>query len=113
MKKWVGIILITLSLGVCLLSLRDAPRGGKEAYAASGRSGAFLSPGMLEGTVRVNEAELEELIMLPGIGETIGQAILEEREAHGAFHYPEDLLSVRGIGPAKLEGIRAFLDLTH
>ena len=38
--------------------------------------------------------------------------IIAERERGGPFSYPEDLLSVRGIGAKKLESIREMLDLT-
>ena len=64
------------------------------------------------GTVDVNGADLYELTELPGVGETLAQAIIDERNAHGAFHYPEDLLAVRGIGVKKLEGFRDWLDLS-
>ena len=65
-----------------------------------------------QGTVDVNGADLYELTELPGIGETLAQAIIDERNAHGAFRYPEDLLAVRGIGAKKLEGFRDWLDLS-
>jgi competence ComEA-like helix-hairpin-helix protein len=40
----------------------------------------------------------EELQALYGIGPSLAQTIVEERETNGAFHYPEDLLNVKGIG---------------
>ena len=111
MKKRIGAALILLTAAVCLLALRDASRGSSDRYLSSGRKGTVSRPAMPDGTVRVNEAELEDLIVLPGIGETLGQAMLDERESHGDFFFPEDLLSVRGIGTAKLEAIRPWLDL--
>ena len=61
------------------------------------------------GWVDVNHGEIPELVELPGIGETLAQAIIDERESRGPFRYPEDLLSVRGIGEKKLADM---LDLT-
>ncbi len=66
-----------------------------------------------DGSVSVNSADAEELMMLPGIGETLAQAILDEREHHGPFYYAEDLISVRGIGKSKLLQIRPFLNLSE
>lgn len=55
--------------------------------------------------VDVNAAGLEELMSLPGIGEARARAILEDREAHGPYRYPEDLIRVKGIGEGILEDI--------
>ena len=65
---------------------------------------------MPQGTVQINEADAEELQQLPGIGETLAAAIVDERIDHGPFFYPEDLLSVKGIGQSKLQKILPFLN---
>ena len=58
-----------------------------------------------EGQVDINTAGLEELMTLPGIGETRAQAILDDREANGPYRYPEDLIRVRGIGEGIVSAI--------
>lgn len=55
--------------------------------------------------VDLNNASIEELDTLPGIGPKTAQAIVEYRKANGPFGSPEDLLQVRGIGPKKLAAI--------
>ena len=55
--------------------------------------------------VDINIATLDELITLPGIGETLAQRILDYRHEHGCFSAPEELLNVSGIGAGKLEPI--------
>ena len=90
------------------LPRREAP----ETYAATGRIAALPEIGMPGGTVAINTADLYELTELPGVGETIGQSIIDERENRGPFYYPEDLLAVRGIGEKTLEGLRDMLDMT-
>ncbi len=55
--------------------------------------------------VNINSATLDELITLPGIGETLAQRILDYRHEHGDFSAPEELLNVSGIGAGKLEPI--------
>ena len=61
------------------------------------------------GTIGINDADIYELQQIPGIGETISGLIIDERELNGPFNYPEDLLSVRGIGTKKLEQITPYL----
>jgi competence protein ComEA len=59
-----------------------------------------------DGVVNVNTATLEELQLLPGIGETKARAIVSARESRGAFKSVEELLEVKGIGPSGLEKLR-------
>ena len=61
--------------------------------------------------VNVNTADAEELETLTGIGPALAQAIVDYRAEHGAFRSAEDLLLVKGIGEAKLEGFRAEITL--
>ena len=61
--------------------------------------------------VNVNTATAEELETLTGIGPSLAQAIVDYRAEHGAFRSEEDLLLVKGIGEAKLEGFRAEITL--
>ena len=63
--------------------------------------------------VNVNTATAEELETLTGIGPSLAQAIIDYRAEHGAFETAEDLLNVKGIGEAKLEGFRAEITLTE
>lgn len=63
--------------------------------------------------VNINTADAEELETLTGIGPSLAQAILDYRAEHGAFRSAEDLLLVKGIGEAKLEGFRAEITLTE
>ena len=65
------------------------------------------------GPVDPNHGSLAQIMELPGVGKVIGQLILDEREAGGPYYYPEDLLAVRGIGPATLEKMRDMLKLTE
>ena len=61
--------------------------------------------------VNVNTADAEELETLTGIGPALAQAIVDYRAGHGAFRSADDLLLVKGIGKAKLEGFRAEITL--
>lgn len=65
------------------------------------------APGRAEGAtpVNVNTATQEQLESLPGIGPALAGRILEYRRTR-KFDTVDDLLQVRGIGPATLEKIR-------
>lgn len=58
------------------------------------------------GQIPLNSASAAELDLLPGIGPSLANAIIEFRQAHGPFQSVEELLEVPGIGPAKLAAIR-------
>lgn len=59
--------------------------------------------------IDINTAGKQELIMLPGIGETIAQRIIEYRNLHGNFRSVNDLLQIEGIGAGKLKAIEEYL----
>ena len=64
------------------------------------------------GTVPANTVDRDELTVLPGIGETIAAAWIAEYLENGDYHYPEDLLCVKGIGEKKLETLKPLLDIS-
>lgn len=55
--------------------------------------------------IDVNMATEQQLVDLPGVGPSTARAIVAYRLIHGPFASVEDLLNVRGIGPAKLEAL--------
>lgn len=61
--------------------------------------------------VSVNTAPASELRKLPGIGPTLAERIIAFRKHSGSFVTVEQLLEVKGIGPAKLERLRPFVEL--
>lgn len=63
------------------------------------------------GQINVNTATSEELQLLPGIGESIAQNIIEFRDANGPFSSLDDLVKVKNIGEAKLGKIRSLIKL--
>lgn len=100
---------LLLSVGVITLSAyklvheETALRGtAAEVYS---RLDVPVEPVVLD----LNTASERALQKISGIGEVTARAIVEYRELHGGFGSVDELLDVRGIGPATLEKIRPYL----
>ncbi len=61
------------------------------------------------GLVAVNRATAAELETLPGVGPVLASRIVAYRDENGPFSEVEDLLSVPGIGEAKLAALRDLI----
>ncbi len=61
------------------------------------------------GVVNINTAEKEELELLPRVGPSLANRIIEFREANGAFQNPEELLAVKGIGEKSFGHLKPYI----
>jgi len=61
--------------------------------------------------VRINNATREELEVIPGIGPTLAQAIIDYRNIHGAFSSIEQLDEVPGIGARRVADLAKYVTL--
>jgi competence protein ComEA len=60
-------------------------------------------------SIAINTANKNELMKLPGIGETTAERIIAFRQGNGYFKNDTELLKVKGIGKKKLEQIKPYL----
>jgi competence protein ComEA len=74
----------------------DAATGGSSASSAA-------------QPVDLNSASIAQLDTLPGIGPATAQAIIDYRSQHGRFRSVDELVNVRGIGPARLDQLRSLV----
>lgn len=81
---------------------------GKNAAAKRGASKSDAQGSA--GRVRINSASASEMQSLPGVGPALAQRIIAER-SRGRFASADDLLRVSGIGKAKLEKMRAYVEV--
>lgn len=61
--------------------------------------------------LNVNRASLDELMLIPGLNLRLAQAIADHRASNAPFTDVDDLLKVRGIGPATLRNIRPYVSV--
>lgn len=124
-----GTALIFLSLIIVYISL-DLPRTPgahtegtaglsqertqlvSETFPAPDARGAETQPplsGEASEMVNLNTAGVEELMKIPGIGETRARAILEYREINGMFLSTEEVMQVKGIGEGVYSKMLPFI----
>jgi competence protein ComEA len=87
-------------MGSSVVSETAAPAKGP----APGKTDAS-APGLVD----LNTATVEDLDALPGVGPVTAAAILAWRDANGRFTSVDQLGDVDGIGPARLDKLRALV----
>lgn len=62
-----------------------------------------------DGKININTAEKEQLMTLPGIGESKADAIIAYRQAQGNFQSTEELMNIRGIKKGVYDKIKDLI----
>lgn len=106
------------------LDLARQPQHGDEYYVAA--AGALISdepPWLFNNwqyaevdaaaghLLNINTATLDELCLLPSIGPSRAQAIIDYRVEHQGFAYKEELLGVKGIGEKIYEQLKDKIEV--
>jgi len=85
-------------------SITSPPGAVPDSPSASGEKGTVAGE-----LVDLNTATVEQLDALPGVGPVTAAAIVAWRDANGSFAGVDQLGEVDGIGPARLEKLRALV----
>jgi competence protein ComEA len=59
--------------------------------------------------VNINTADIAQLSLLPRVGPSVAQRIVDFRKENGPFKSPEDLMLVQGIGEKTYQLLKPYL----
>lgn len=68
--------------------------------------------GAASGVVNINDASLDQLMLLPRVGPAVASRIVEFREQNGRFKQATDLLLVKGIGDKTFALIEPYVTVS-
>ena len=90
---------------------READSGEVEAAIAERLRFEATPPErfVLHGTIDINSAGVEELSLLPGVGESLAQSIVSKRAMLKGFKNVEELKTIKGVGEAKFSAIKTYV----
>ena len=89
--------------------LQQVPAGPAQPASSVGSIGPKASAGL----ININTAMREDLEKLPGVGPKTAQLIIDHREKNGAYKRAEDLLLIKGIGPAKYDAVKNLVTVAQ
>jgi len=90
-------------------ALKETEASGKVSVGAVSQGGSENGAGL---SININTATKEELMELPGIGESKALSIIAYREENGAFGSIEEIMLVSGIKEGAFAKIKAYIRVT-
>lgn len=105
----VAIVICFIFLMVGIFIGRDMPQSSIYTQYSSEESQTKATSAAEIGKIDINTAGRQQLMLLPNIGETLAEAIIDYREANGAFIDEQDICNVKGIGKATFEKISDYI----
>ena len=64
-----------------------------------------------DNKISINTGTLEELLTLPGIGESKAQDIIKYREENNGFKTIEEITNIKGIGSSTFEKFKEYITI--
>lgn len=106
--SWVFVWALVCACVVGFVALYTAPPLWQQGVAE-----VQQAPYMVAGQdlVNINTAPVEELMVLPGIGQGKAEEIVLYRQQNGAFKTKEELMQVKGIGEKTYQNLQAYICL--
>ena len=105
------------AIGEDLYQLQEhlLPTGLLSTGSAGGESETGNALGLngkeVGGKINLNNASVQDLQSIPGIGPVTAELIVRYRNEHGNFAHVEDLMQISGIGSATLSKIKPYVTL--
>jgi competence protein ComEA len=103
MKKLISGLLVLSALAIQTPAVHAQPADSETAQANEGTS--------QQQRIDLNSATVEQLITLPGVGQSKAKAIIKYREEVGPFLEVAQLTQVKGIGEKMLNKIEGYVQV--
>jgi competence protein ComEA len=96
------------------LLLKDG-HGGAKSREIKIKTGRMEANKLLVFSIPLdlNRVSVEDLCLIPGIGESLAQEIIAYRKRRRGFRSVEELINIKGIGEKKYETLKTFFITTH
>ena len=107
-RKYPGLIIISI-LAVLLsfqIIIKVMMLPSKSKIVIVSRKDAII-----HDKIDINHASLDELCVLPGIGEKRAKDIIEYRRKYGLFSEIRDIELVPGIGPVRIKELAPWVEI--
>ena len=82
-----------------------------DASTEGGSSGKAVRETENGSVVNINLASMNELQLLPGVGPSTAQKIVDYRQQNGKFQRIEDIMNISGIGEKTFENLKDFIEI--
>lgn len=91
------------------VSLNQKLKTAEDSIKNTGKKKSKKEEKLKPKGININTATKEILIMLPGVGESTAEKIINYRETHNGFKKIEHIMKVKGIGKKKFEKLKEYI----
>lgn len=91
------------------LTISDKMKSAEDSLKNTGKKKSKKEEKLKPKSININTATKEILIMLPGVGESTAEKIINYRETHNGFKKIEHIMKVKGIGKKKFEKLKEYI----
>ncbi len=115
MKKQAWILIAITGMFICVLIGIFIGRNMKHNYVHINDAPQTQTQNSTEdtqendGRININTATEQQLMLLPGVGETTAKKIIEYRTENNGFNTVEDIMNVSGIGEKKFAQMKPYI----
>ena len=110
LRPAIGWILMgTVLLSTLLLVLHPFFERNVTVYASHHTQNTIPQLTPLPAAHPFNSADITLLDNMPGIGQVIGQRIIDDRMINGLFYFPEDIMYVKGVGKKRFADMMTYI----